>query len=93
KDLSKSGLSVYKKLMEESYVIKDLKLYRKAPQMLHNDRIYNEYPELICSFMEYIYRIDGDPKENLSKLFLKSAREKVGLGNLLADGFSAWRAL
>lgn len=93
KDFSKQGLSVYKKLLEESYVMKDLKLYRKAPHMLHNDRIYSEYPELMCSFMEYIYRIDGAPKENLSKLFIKSAREKVGLGNLMADGFSAWRAL
>ncbi|MBV5341615.1 MAG: FAD-dependent monooxygenase [Deltaproteobacteria bacterium] len=93
KDFSKRGLSVYKKLLDESYVIKDLKMYRKAPHMLHNDRIYNEYPELMCSFMEYIYRINGAPKENLSKLFLKSAKEKVGLGNLLADGFNAWRAL
>jgi electron transfer flavoprotein-quinone oxidoreductase len=79
--------------MDDSYVMKDLKLYRKAPHMLHNDRIYNEYPELITSFMEYIYRINGAPKANLSKLFLKAAREKVGLGNLLADAFSAWRAL
>jgi electron transfer flavoprotein-quinone oxidoreductase len=92
-DLSRKGLEVYRRLMNDSYVIKDLKLYRKAPHMLHNDRIYNEYPELMTSFMEQIYRIEGAPKENLSKLFLKSAREKVGLGNLLADGFGAWRAL
>ncbi len=93
KDFSKNGLSVYKKLLEESYVIKDLKLYRKAPHMLHNNRIYQEYPELMCSFMENIYKIEGAPKENITKLFLKSAKEKVGLGNLLADGFSAWRSL
>lgn len=92
-DFSKRGLDTYRKLMNDSYVLKDLKLYRKAPHMLHNDRIYNEYPELMCSFMEYIYRIDGAPKENLTKLFLKSASEKVGLGNLAADAFSAWRAL
>jgi electron transfer flavoprotein-quinone oxidoreductase len=92
-DFSKRGLSVYKKLLEESYVIKDLKLYRKAPHMLHNNRIYQEYPELMCSFMENIYKIEGAPKANLTKLFLKSAKEKVGLGNLLADGFSAWRSL
>jgi electron transfer flavoprotein-quinone oxidoreductase len=79
--------------MQDSYVLKDLKLYRNAPQMLHNNRIYNEYPELVCTLMEYIYRIDGAPKENLTKLFLKSAVEKVGLGNLAADAFSAWRAL
>jgi electron transfer flavoprotein-quinone oxidoreductase len=92
-DFSRRGLEEYRRLMNDSYVIKDLKLYRKAPHMLHNDRIYNEYPELMTSFMEYIYRIEGAPKENLSKLFLKSAKEKVGLGNLLADVFSAWRAL
>ena len=92
-DFSKRGLETYRKLMNDSYVIKDLKLYRKAPHMLHNDRIYNEYPELMCSFMEYIYRIDGAPKENLTKLFIKSAAGKIGLGNLAADAFSAWRAL
>ncbi len=92
-DFSRRGLEEYRRLMNDSYVIKDLKLYRKAPHMLHNDRIYNEYPELACGIMEYIYRIEGAPKENLTRLFLKTAREKVGLANLLGDAFGAWRAL
>jgi electron transfer flavoprotein-quinone oxidoreductase len=92
-DFSRKGLSIYKRLLDDSYVMKDLKLYRRAPKMLHNNRIYREYPELVCGIMEYLYRIEGTPKENLSKLFLKTAREKVGLKNLAADGFSAWRAL
>jgi electron transfer flavoprotein-quinone oxidoreductase len=92
-DFSRKGLDLYRKLLNESYVIKDLKTYRKAPHMLHNDRIYNEYPELVCSVMEQIYRIEGAPKENLSKLFLKAAAEKVGVKKLLADAFGAWRAL
>jgi electron transfer flavoprotein-quinone oxidoreductase len=92
-DFSRKGLEEYRRLMNDSFVIKDLKLYRKAPHMLHNDRIYNEYPEMVCSLMEQIYRIDRAPKENMSKLFLKTAREKVGLKNLAADVFGAWRAL
>ena len=92
-DFSRRGLAIYKKLLEESFVIKDLKLYRKAPHMLHNNRIYREYPELMCSFMENIYRIEGAPKQNLTRMFLKEGKEKVGLANLLADGFSAWRSL
>jgi len=92
-DFSRRGLDLYRRLMNDSYVMKDLKTYRKAPHMLHNDRIYNEYPELVCTLMDYIYRIEGAPKENLSRLFLKTARKKVGLTNLLADAFSAWRAL
>ena len=92
-DFSRKGLACYKKMLDDSYVMKDLKMYRRAPKMLHNNRIYREYPEVVCGLMEYLYRIDGAPKENISKLFLKTAREKVGLKNLAADGFSAWRAL
>ena len=93
KDFSRKGLEEYRRLMNDSYVLKDLKMYRHAPHMLHNDRIYKEYPELMTSFMEQIYRIDGTPKENITKLFLKAAREKVGLKNLALDGLSAWRSL
>ncbi len=92
-DFSKRGLETFRKLMNDSFVIKDLKTCRKAPHMLHNDRIYNEYPELVCSLMESIYRIEGMPKENMTKLFLKVAKKKVGLANLAADAFSAWRSL
>jgi len=92
-DFSRKGLEEYRRLMNDSYVLKDLKLYRKAPHMLHNDRIYNEYPEMVCSLMEQVYRIDGAPKENMTKLILKTAREKVGLKNIAADVFGAWRAL
>jgi electron transfer flavoprotein-quinone oxidoreductase len=93
KDFSRRGLSLYKKLMDKSYVMKDLKQYRNAPKMLHNNRIYQQYPEFVCSFMESLYKIDGTPKRNVTKVFLKSALEKVGLANLAADGLSAWRAL
>jgi electron transfer flavoprotein-quinone oxidoreductase len=92
-DFSRHGLSSYKKMLEESFVIKDLKLFRNAPHMLHNNRIYQEYPEMMCSFMENIYKIEGEPKQSVTRQFLKSAKEKVGLGKLLADGFSAWRSL
>jgi hypothetical protein len=29
----------------------------------------------------------------MTRLFLKSAKKKIGLGNLAADAFSAWRSL
>jgi electron transfer flavoprotein-quinone oxidoreductase len=93
KDFSSRGLSAYKKNLEESYVIRDLKLFRKAPHMLHNNRIYHEYAEMMCSFMESIYKIEGKPKKNITNLFLRSAIDKVGLGKLMADGLNAWRAL
>jgi electron transfer flavoprotein-quinone oxidoreductase len=93
RDFSKSGLKAYRALLEQSYVLKDLKMYRRTPQMLHNDRIYSQYPELVCGLMDEIYRIDGQPKETMTKLLLRKAKETIGLKNLLADVYSGWRAL
>ena len=93
RDFSKAGLKAYRTLLEESYVLKDLKMYRRTPHMLHNDRIYTQYPELVCGMMDEIYRIDGQPKETMTKLLLRKAKETIGLKNLLADVYSGWRAL
>ncbi len=92
-DFTRSGLYCYRRMLEKSYVLKDLKLYRRAPGMLHNDRIYSQYPDMVCSLMDEIYRIDGTPKDTMTKLLLRTAKEKVGLKNLVADAYSGWRAL
>ena len=92
-DFSEAGLGEYRRLLAESYVLKDLKLYRRTPKLLHNDRIYRQYPELVCGLMDEIYRIDGTQKETMTKMLLRAGREKIGLKNLMADVYRGWRAL
>ncbi len=92
-DYSAHTLRRYRKKLEESFVLKDLKLYRRAPKMLHIDRLYEAYPEVICGFLDRIYRIDGTPKKKLTKLFLEKAREQVTTRELMSDGFTAWRSV
>lgn len=92
-NFSKAGLAYYRKLLEDSYVLQDLKLYRRTPKMLHNDRIYTQYPELICNIMDEIHRIDGVPKDNMTKMVLRKVKETVGFKNLLTDVYGGWRAL
>lgn len=92
-DFSKAKLACYKKMLEESFVLQDLELYRRTPKMLHNDRIYSQYPDLVCSMMEELYRIDGTPKKKITKLLLNQVKEKIGLKNMLSDVYGGWRAL
>jgi electron transfer flavoprotein-quinone oxidoreductase len=92
-DFTRKTLERYRQRMDLSWVMKDLQGFRNAPKMLHIDRIYTEYPDLVCSMMEHIYRIDGTPKTSIPKLILREAKAKVGLKNVLADLFTAWRAL
>jgi electron transfer flavoprotein-quinone oxidoreductase len=93
KDFSTKTLKRYKDRLDISWVMQDLKGFRNAPKMLHIDRIYNEYPELVCSMMEHIYRIDGTPKTSISKLVMREVREKIGFRNVISDVLAAWRAL
>ena len=93
KDFSRKTLKHYKERLDLSWVMQDLKGFRNAPKMLHIDRIYNEYPDLVCSTMEHLYRIDGTPKTSISKLVLREVRKKVGLKNAISDVLTAWRAL
>jgi len=92
-DFSRKTLKRYKQRLDLSWVMKDLKGFKNAPKMLHIDRIYNEYPELVCSMMEHIYRIDGTPKVSIPKLIMREVKERVGMKNAFSDLLTAWRAL
>jgi electron transfer flavoprotein-quinone oxidoreductase len=92
-DYSARFFSSYRRKLEASFVLRDLKLYRHSPKMLHIDRLYEAYPEVLCRFMERLHRIDGTPKQSLPKLFLSKVKERMSLRDLLADAFTAWRAL
>ncbi len=93
KDCSARGLSGYRRKLEESFVLKDLKNFRRAPRLLEIARLYRDYPELICDYMDRVYRIDGNPKEGLVDMLLADARKKVGTANLIRDAWTTWRSI
>jgi len=92
-DFTTKTLDRYRQRLNFSWVMKDLKGFRNAPKMLHIDRIYNEYPDLVCSMMEHVYRIDGTPKTSIPKLILREVKEKIGIRHAVSDLLTAWRAL
>jgi electron transfer flavoprotein-quinone oxidoreductase len=93
KDYSAWGLAGYQRKLEDSFVLKDLKAFRNAPRLLEIDRLYQDYPEAICDFLDSMYRIDGKPKEPLLKMGLKQFKEKVGMTSLLRDAWTTWRSI
>jgi len=58
-------LSVYRKLLEESFVMKDFKKFQDVPHALNNPRFFNHYPELAASIMKEMYSVSNAPKEKL----------------------------
>ncbi len=83
-DFSASVLSTYTFELKNSFVMKDLELYKKLPAFLDNTRMYNEYPAMVAAMMNDLFTVNG-PSLPLRKVFMPHLK-KVGFMNLLKDG-------
>jgi electron transfer flavoprotein-quinone oxidoreductase len=92
-DFSTERLSLYKKKLDHSFIIKDMRTFGEAVSMMHIDRLFEDYPELVCGIFEKIYRVDGQPRDKMLKVARKSALGKIKTVDLLADGIKIGRAL
>jgi electron transfer flavoprotein-quinone oxidoreductase len=93
KDYSAQMLSTYRKKLDDSFIIKDMVTFRNAVDMMHIERLFQTYPQIICSLLEKMYRVEGIPRSKLLRLARKEALAKVGLKNLISDGIKTGRAL
>ena len=92
-DYSKKGLACYRNMLEDSFVLKDLKTFRHSPGFQENPRIYGLYPSLVCGISRRIFRSDGGPKKKILSLVREEMKGKVSFWRLAKDIIQAGRAL
>jgi electron transfer flavoprotein-quinone oxidoreductase len=73
KDFSASSLAVYAQLLEESFVLEDLKTFREAPHFLNNPRLFDHYPRLVGEILRDLFYIGAGPKQK----FFATVKGKV----------------
>ncbi len=79
-------LAGYKKRLENSYVLKDLKKFKNVTRMTKNKNLFKIYPDAINSGFKTALTETGKPKEKLYKTILRSFKEKgAGPFTLLKD--------
>ena len=94
--MTAANLSLYKKMLDDSFVIKDLKKYKDMPQLLHiqSQNFFLTYPQLVNKAMENYLRVDGTPKKEKEKMTVKSFTSARSWAGLFGDAFKlarAWR--
>jgi electron transfer flavoprotein-quinone oxidoreductase len=92
-DTSRAGLSGYEKRLEATFVLRDHRKLRRAPELVLSDRVQHLYPQLVAGVVEGMFRVDNPaPKPGLRRLL---ARERKRLGirwrDLARDGLDGWR--
>ncbi len=91
RDYSAQSMARYRKQLESSFVLQDLKNFRRAGAFVNNERLQSVYPDLVCETMENIYRSNGKPRRKIGRVVRDTMRGKVPLRTLLRDGWQVWR--
>ncbi|MFQ6104691.1 MAG: FAD-dependent oxidoreductase [Candidatus Glassbacteria bacterium] len=93
-DFSSSALSEYRRRLEDSFVLQDMRHYKKSMKFLHdNPRFLNEYPYAGIDFLIDYFSVDGTPKKKLLRRSFRAFRGRVGILKLAMDMLKARRAL
>lgn len=64
-DFSAARLSLYENLLNNSFVMKDFKNFKDAPQVLENPRFFNHYPELLGNLLKDVYEVPAGSKDRI----------------------------
>lgn len=94
--MTAENLALYKKMIDDSFVMKDLKKYKDMPALLHthSQNFFLTYPQIVSKAMQNFVRVDGTPKKEKERMTLKSflaARSWTGLFGDAVRFARAWR--
>ncbi len=93
KAMSAANLAEYRRRLDDSFVIKDMKKYKDLPEIFHsNNQFFTTYPELVNRSAYTMLTVDGVDKRTKEKEIFADFRERRSLFGLLGDAFKLWRA-
>ena len=92
--MTADNLSLYEKMINDSFVMKDLKKYKDMPALLHtqSQNLFLTYPQLVSTAMENFLRVDGTPKVDKEKATVSALKAKRGWTGLVGDAVRVARA-
>ncbi|ACA17956.1 Electron-transferring-flavoprotein dehydrogenase [Methylobacterium sp. 4-46] len=89
-----ANLALYRKMVEESFVMKDMKKYKDMPALLHthSKNFFLTYPELMSKAAQNFLRVDGVPKREKERATWRSVVRRRSLPGLIGDAVRVARA-
>ncbi|AJC12466.1 oxidoreductase [Berryella intestinalis] len=92
-DTGKEGLASYRTRMEGSFVIGDLKTFRRWPHTMEGwDSLFKDYPSLAKELMNELFVVNGAPQAPLMKRMMPVLKKR-GLIKLALEMRGACKAL
>jgi electron transfer flavoprotein-quinone oxidoreductase len=92
-DTTASGLSDYRRKMNDTFVMADHKKMRRAPALVLSERMQTQYADLICDVAQGLFTVSNpSPKPGLRAIFRQERKRRgIRLRNLTRDGITTLR--
>jgi electron transfer flavoprotein-quinone oxidoreductase len=93
-DTSVKGLAGYRRRLDDTFVLRDHRKLRRAPELVLSDRVQHLYPELVTGVAERMFHVDNPhPKPGLRRI-VAGERKRVGVRrrDLVRDGWTGFRS-
>jgi len=92
-DFSRDMLQNYRAALESSFVLKDMRRFQNAVDLLHREEMVDLLPTLVCDVGHKFFRVDTEPAKKVHALFRESVRSHASYWDLVKLGYKATRAL
>lgn len=94
RDYSKQSLSEYVKRLQNSFILKDLKKYRRFNTFLQEHKeIFTTLPEVFSFAAREMLTVNGVPKKEKQKIIWRNLRKNCSLAALLRLFWNAFRSV
>jgi len=93
-DVSAQGLAGYQHRLSETFVLKDHRKLRRAPELVLSDRVQHLYPQMVANVVERMFRVDNpQPKPGMRRI-LREERKRAGVRrrDLVRDALTGFRS-
>jgi electron transfer flavoprotein-quinone oxidoreductase len=92
-DTSADGLAGYRRRLDASFVLRDHKKLRRAPQLVLSDRVQQAYPNIVCGMVESLFTVDN-PRPKIGGLraaWQQLRKSDVRLRDAVSDAWAVLR--
>ena len=93
-DYSAANLAPYRRALEESFVLKDLRKYQRAPFFFdQNPHFFTLYPELLSRAAREFLTVDNVPKREKQNRILREVTARRSRFQIARDLYNLWRVM
>jgi electron transfer flavoprotein-quinone oxidoreductase len=92
-DFSAGGLSTYEQYFKETSAYQDMATFKRTYPLLENKRLFDTYPDFVCSIMEDMFSVSNEPAKNLYGSLRENMRGKVSFVDMLKDAYQIGRGI